>query len=136
LLQGLALSAFLAGHPAAAQTEQPPQTIVVTGANSGIGYEACARLAAQGHTIVLACRSLQKAQETATRLGDSSGGKLIPAECNLASLASIDAFAQQLPSLLGGDAKVDTLCLNAGLCRNVAATDVARTADGFELTGA
>jgi hypothetical protein len=141
LTQGLALSALLVAAPPAVAAA--PQTIVLTGANSGVGYEACVRLLASGggHTLVLACRSLQKAQETAARLGDSynnnnNNNKLIPAECNLASLASIDAFAQQLPALLGGaSAKVDTLCLNAGLCRNVAAKDVARTTDGFELTG-
>lgn len=143
---GLALSALLVGAPPAMAAEATPQTIVVTGANSGVGYEACLRLlaAGDGHTLVLACRSLRKAQETAARLGynnnNNNNNRLIPAECNLASLASIDAFAQQLPALLGGGAgskgaKVDTLCLNAGLCRNVAAKDVARTTDGFELTG-
>jgi hypothetical protein len=142
---GLAVSALLVAAPPAVAAAAP-QTIVITGANSGVGYEACLRLlaAGDGHTLVLACRSLQKAQETAARLGDNNNNnnnnRLIPAECNLASLASIDAFAQQLPALLGGGAgskgaKVDTLCLNAGLCRNVAAKDVARTTDGFELTG-
>ena len=130
---GIALSTLLAGFPAAAVGRGEPQTIVITGANSGIGFEACKRLAAQGHNLVLACRTIEKARDTASRLEEyKAGGTLIPAECNLASLKSIDTFAADLKSLVG---KIDVLCLNAGLARNTGAKDVARTEDGFELTG-
>lgn len=111
-----------------------PKSIVLTGANSGIGYEAAKQLAGQGHTIVLACRSMEKALSTKERIGETPGS-LVAAECDLADLKSIEKFAGQASSLLDGK-KIDVLCLNAGLARNTAATDVARTADGFELTGA
>jgi hypothetical protein len=131
---GLALSSLVLGLPLPVSAQGiDPQTIVVTGANSGIGFEACKRLAQQGHNLVLACRTMEKAVDTADRLKEL-GGNMIPAECDLASLESIKAFADKLPSLVGNK-KLDTLCLNAGLARNTAATDVARTADGFELTG-
>lgn len=116
---------------AATETASKPQTIVITGANSGIGFEACKRLASQGHRIVLACRTQDKAERAVSALSEY-GGSLIPAECDLASLASIQRFSDRLPSLI--DSKIDSLCLNAGLCRNTAASDVARTVDGFELT--
>jgi hypothetical protein len=131
---GVALSSLVLGLPLPALAESgSSQTIVVTGANSGIGFEACKRLAQQGHTLVLACRTITKSLDTAERLKESEGN-LIPAECDLANLASIKAFAEKLPSLIG-NAKLDSLCLNAGMARNTGATDVARTADGFELTG-
>lgn len=131
---GLALSSVLLGLPLPAIADNGvAQTIVVTGANSGIGFEACKRLAEQGHTIVLACRTLEKSLGAAERL-KSVGGSLIPAECDLTSLESIKAFADKLPSLVG-NAKLDSLCLNAGIARNTGATDVARTKEGFELTG-
>jgi hypothetical protein len=131
---GLALSSLVLGQALPAFAEgSDPQTIVVTGANSGIGFDACKRLAQQGHNLVLACRTMEKSRETADRLKDL-GGNLITAECDLASFASIKAFADKLPSLVGNK-KIDCLCLNAGLARNTASTDVARTADGFELTG-
>jgi hypothetical protein len=132
---GIALSSLVLGQalPAFAQGSGEPQTIVVTGANSGIGFDACKRLAQQGHNLVLACRTMEKSVATADRLKDL-GGNMIPAECDLASLASIKAFADKLPTLVGNK-KLDCLCLSAGLARNTAATDVARTADGFELTG-
>jgi short chain dehydrogenase len=129
----------------------PKRTIVITGANSGIGFQACRQLAQRGgggHTIVLACRTLAKAQDAVQRLqGDgtlsSLSSTLIPACCDLADLSSIATFAQTtLPAFLQNNSGVgsrsstiDVLCLNAGVSRNTAATDCARTKDGFELTG-
>jgi protochlorophyllide reductase len=133
---GIALSGWILGQPLPVRAVEPlasPRTIVVTGANSGIGLEACKRLADQGHRIVLACRTLQKARDTAELLRDKPG-QLIPAECDLADTRSMQAFATDLPKLIGSQSKLDTVCLNAGLARNTAAKDVARTADGFELT--
>jgi hypothetical protein len=111
------------------------KTIVITGANSGIGFEACKRLIVKGHTIILACRSMEKAHHAIDRIqqdiGVAMSGKLIPSECNLADLSSIQKFAADITA----NYKTDTLCLNAGVARNTAATDCARTKDGFELTG-
>lgn len=133
-----ALSALILGDSAWASEisesgVQPQQTIVITGANSGVGFEACKRLARRGHRLVLACRTISKAQLAARSLSDY-GGTMIPAECDLASLSSIQSFASQLPTMVG-NSKIDCLCLNAGLCRNTAAsTEILRTVDGFELT--
>ena len=156
-LGGLSLASLLVsvkpvvaqeGDRATTETVAKAKTIVVTGANSGVGYEACKRLALTSTsttTLVLACRTLEKAQMAVDQIrqaqqedGTSSSSiiRLIPAECNLASLASIQHFAQDFPTLLQTEApKIDALCLNAGIARNTAATDVARTQDGFELTG-
>lgn len=133
-LTGYALSAWMLGSSLPAVASEP-KTFVLTGGNSGIGFEAASKLAEQGHTLVLPSRSLDKSKQTIERLQSTiSSGTLIPAECNLASLASIKSFAKELPSLLPPDAKLDTLCLNAGIARNTAAKDVARTEEGMELT--
>ena len=58
--------------------------------------------------------------------------KLIPLECDLSDLSSIDTFVKNLSS--SGTTLFDAVCYNAGLARNVDATDVARTKQGFELT--
>ena len=91
------------------------------------------RLAAEGHTIVLPCRSMKKSLDAVESLS-SFGGNLLAAECDLASLSSIQKFAKELPSIIG-DKKIDVLCLNAGLSRDTGATECIRTEDGFELTG-
>jgi protochlorophyllide reductase len=122
------LSFLLYGKPASADTTK---TIVITGANSGIGFEAAKKLAADGHTIVLACRSLEKATGAAERIKATAiaSSSLIPAECDLASLNSIRKFASEI-----GNMNIDVLCLNAGLSMNTNDKEINRTEDGFELT--
>jgi len=94
-------------------------------------------MAGRGHTIILACRTLSKANEAALKIGGEAEnsaapiGTLIPKECDLADLESVRAFAK---SLKDEGVKIDTLCLNAGVSRNVKAQDVLRTKQGFELT--
>jgi hypothetical protein len=132
----------LSDTQSAAETSKIQKTIVMTGANSGIGLEACKQLAKQGHTLILACRSFDKAQKAIELIQDDGSfpsdaiGRLIPAECDLANLASINSFAARLEETMKTDeVMIDTLCLNAGVARNTEAKDCARTKDGFELTG-
>ncbi len=107
------------------------QTILITGSNSGIGYEASKLLAQRGHTVILGCRTLQKAEDAVERIrAEVSSGTLIPAECNLASLESIRNFVQDLKV-----PQLDVVCYNAGLALNAQGKDIQRTSDGFELTG-
>jgi protochlorophyllide reductase len=138
-------NSLLPTNPAFADIQYPfttPKTIIMTGSNSGIGYDAAKRMATQGHTVILACRSLSKAQDTATKmqleLNDSSSNvqlKLIPKECNLADLSSVRNFVSDLANDKELKNKgIDALCLNAGIARSTGAKDVLRTAQGFELT--
>jgi protochlorophyllide reductase len=112
--------------------DEAPKTILMTGSNSGIGFEAAKKLALAGHKLILPSRTLDKAVATVAALG--GGPNIIPAECDLADLSSIEKFGRELPSLMGSGVSLDIACLNAGLARNTGATDVARTKDGFELT--
>lgn len=122
-----AFSALLITEKTSAET---PKTIVITGANSGIGYEAAKQLAGNGHTIILACRTFEKAAGAAERIKSETtgGGSVIAAECDLASLRSIRKFA----SAVGND--IDVLCLNAGLSMSTDDKEIKRTEDGFEIT--
>ncbi len=91
--------------------------IIVTGGNSGVGKATAAALALQGHSVVLACRSLDKAN---TAAADMSGDVAV-AELDLADLASVRAFADSVET-------VDVLVNNAG----VMGLPLTRTVDGFE----
>ena len=128
----LALAGLLTGGSPVQAASETPKTIVMTGANSGIGFKSCKKLAAQGHSIVLACRSLSKAEDAIQRIRETgvTTGNLTPAACDLTSLESIKSFADSLSI-----STIDALCLNAGIARSTGATDCARTVDGFELTG-
>jgi protochlorophyllide reductase len=109
------------------------KTILLTGCNSGIGFEAARILARQGNTIIMACRTLGKATDAAQKIqAETSTAKLIPAECDLASLESIRQFVKDLPATVEGG--LDVVCYNAGLCLNTDDPKIQRTADGFELT--
>jgi short chain dehydrogenase len=133
---GLVFSAaLLPAIPKSPAIAGEPKTIVLTGANSGIGFEAVKTLASQGHTIVMPCRTLAKSLDAIQRVGPTAG-TLVAAECDLTSLRSIQSFAKELPSLLAStnSKHISVLGLNAGISRNINAVDVARTLDGFELT--
>ncbi|GAG24419.1 unnamed protein product, partial [marine sediment metagenome] len=103
------------------------KTIIVTGGNSGIGFEAARAFAGRGAQLVLACRNPQKAGDAVDRLlAAHADAQVEVLPLDLASLASVRDFAKQFseryPSL-------DVLCNNAG----VMALPLRRTADGFEM---
>lgn len=130
--QASLLALNVAGSPRLVQASaESPKTILVTGANSGIGLEACKRIAATQpqSTLLLACRTIQKAQAAT----ETIGGNSIPLACDLSNLASIAACVQEIQTQRS-IGRIDTLCLNAGLARNAGATDCLRTVDGWELT--
>lgn len=115
----------------------PPRTkknVVITGSNSGIGYNAAAKLAARGYSVTLACRTQAKAADAKRRIEEELGpnlrGDLIPAECDLANLASVRRFAA---SWHATGKPLDVLVLNAGV-QYSGDNDVRRTDDGFEIT--
>jgi NAD(P)-dependent dehydrogenase (short-subunit alcohol dehydrogenase family) len=91
--------------------------IIVTGGNSGVGQATAAALADSGHSVVIACRSIEQAEQAAA---DMSGDVEV-AQLNLADLASVRAFAESVET-------VDVLVNNAG----VMGLPLTRTADGFE----
>ena len=145
LLAGTVSGALLATLPvrnAEAEAAPPPldgvgRTVVLTGCNTGIGYDAAGKLAARGFNVVMACRTAAKAEGAASSLraaaaaaGTPLAGVLEPAECDLASLASVRAFAA---SFAASGRPLHLLCLNAGLQFSGDDT-VRRTADGFEIT--
>lgn len=103
------------------------KTAIVTGANSGLGFEIAKTLANRGARVVLACRDESKAKTAADeiRKGNPSADVMVRS-LDLASLASIDTYVAQF---LTAETKLDLLINNAGLM----AIDESRTVDGFEM---
>ncbi len=103
-------------------------TVVVTGANSGIGLEATRALAAKGAEVVLACRDASRGIAAAESIRSEAGAdvqvEVLPLD--LASLASVRDFAK---ALADRHPRIDVLANNAG----VMALPLRRTADGFEM---
>jgi len=107
--------------------DQTGRTAVVTGANTGIGFEAAAVLAARGAAVVLACRNLDKAKEAAARITAATPGGIVEVQrLDLSALASVREAAEELRARYD---RIDLLVNNAG----VMWTPKGTTADGFEL---
>jgi NAD(P)-dependent dehydrogenase (short-subunit alcohol dehydrogenase family) len=107
--------------------DQTGRTAVITGANTGLGYETAAALAARGAHVVLAVRNLEKGKEAARGIEQATpDAKVQLQELDLTSLDSIRAAADQLRA---DHASIDLLINNAG----VMFTPKSTTMDGFEL---
>ena len=107
--------------------DQRGRVAVITGANSGIGFEAAAMLAAKGARVVLAVRDLAKGEQAAARINDRHpDADIALQELDLASLGSVRAAAQDLKAAYP---QISLLINNAG----VSATPKTLTKDGFEL---
>ncbi|OAQ53393.1 hypothetical protein HTG_07905 [Natrinema mahii] len=103
--------------------DQSGRTIVITGANSGIGLEATRELARNGARVIMACRSAERGADAADDIrGEIPGADLRVEACDLGDLASVRDFAARL------EAEIDVLVNNAG----VMAIPRSETADGFE----
>jgi protochlorophyllide reductase len=108
----------------AAMPSQQGRVALITGASSGLGLESARALAAAGATVLLACRSLAKAEATRQEL--LGAGALDVVALDLADLESVQAAAQQVQERYG---RLDLLLANAG----VMAPPRMRTRQGFEL---
>jgi NAD(P)-dependent dehydrogenase (short-subunit alcohol dehydrogenase family) len=107
--------------------DQTGRTAVITGANTGLGYETAAALAAKGAHVVLAVRNLDKGKNAADRIvAATPGASVAVQELDLTSLESVRAAADQVRSQHD---TIDLLINNAG----VMFTPKATTKDGFEL---
>ena len=103
------------------------KTCIVTGGNSGLGYEAALQLAGKGARVVLACRNTEKARDAIEAITSAKPGASLEAmELDLASLTSVRGFAKNFLDTHGA---LDVLCNNAG----VMALPHRRTPDGFEM---
>ena len=107
--------------------DQSGRVAIVTGANSGIGFEAARVLAKKGATVILACRSEARGKEAVARVQAlKPQGEVRFEALDLASLKSVADFADRMKEDLPA---IDLLINNAG----VMIPPFSRTEEGFEL---
>src|SRR5260370_21405687 len=108
--------------------DQTGMLAVVTGANSGIGFGVSQRLGAAGAEVILAVRNMDKGNKAAQDIRtEHPDARVVAEQLDLASLASIEAFADRL---LTRDQPINTLINNAGI---MTPPTHHITTDGFEL---
>lgn len=106
--------------------------VVVTGANSGVGFETARMLAQAGRPVLMVCRSWQRGDAARERILEELPAAEIQLEvCDLASLGQVRELVGRLEERLDREGRdVGALVNNAGLYR----AHLERTEDGFERT--
>jgi NAD(P)-dependent dehydrogenase (short-subunit alcohol dehydrogenase family) len=108
--------------------DQTGKVAIVTGANSGIGYEEARGLALRGAQVILACRNEEKGAAAVQQICDEYPGAMaVLLPLDLADLASIRRFVE---AFTAHHDRLDMLINNAGV---MAVPELRRTADGFEM---
>ncbi len=107
--------------------DQTGRTVLITGANSGLGQRTAEVLARRGATVLLACRSADRGRRALAAVESVATARPHLLSCNLADLASVRRAADRARELTGD--RLDVLVNNAGIMAPPRAT----TADGFEL---
>ena len=112
------------------QGTKSSRSVLITGANSGLGFEAAAQFTGSGsQRVILVCRDLPKAVEAKSRLVERSGADIFePLGIDISDMASVEEGARQLAAQ--GEV-IDVLILNAGVMPGQAVT---KTRDGYDLT--
>ncbi|RLE22674.1 MAG: short-chain dehydrogenase [Actinobacteria bacterium] len=107
--------------------DQTGRVVLITGANSGIGYEAARALAQHGATVVMGCRNRTKADDAVAAIAETNpSGTTEILEMDLSDLDSVREAAAEF---LAAHDRLDVLVNNAGLM----ATPEQHTAQGFEM---
>lgn len=106
--------------------DQSGRVVVITGANSGVGYESAVALAQKGARVVMACRSVNKAEDAHRELlKRASGAQVDILPLDLGSLKSVREFSENFNARYD---RLDILMNNAGIM----IPPYGKTEDGFE----
>ena len=107
--------------------DQTGRTVLITGANAGLGLVSARTLAAKGARVLLACRNPERGTSALQQVAAAGPAEPELVELDLADLSSVRAAAERVREITGDE--LDVLMNNAG----VMAPPHSTTRDGFEL---
>ena len=123
------LKSYVSGGICRSKASMEGKTVIITGANTGIGKETAMDLAKRGARVIMACRDLNKGEAALKDIVEKSGNtKVTLRQLDLASMRSIDEFAEDINQ---NETQLHVLINNAGLAYP---SQLKRTKDGFEIT--
>ncbi|XP_053476613.1 retinol dehydrogenase 13-like [Ictalurus furcatus] len=121
------LKNHLTGGTCPSKARIPGKTVVITGANTGIGKETARELARRGGRIIMGCRDMGKCEEAAREIrGSTLNPHVYARHVDLASIKSIRSFAEKINQ---EEERVDILINNAAVMR----CPPGKTEDGFDM---
>ncbi|KAK7913641.1 hypothetical protein WMY93_013852 [Mugilogobius chulae] len=123
----VALRRWMGGRSCHSKVRLDGKTVLITGANTGIGKETALDMAKRGARVILACRDITKAHIAADMIRQRSGnGNVVVKKLDLASLQSVRQLAKEIET---NEPRLDILINNAGIMMCPKWT----TEDGFEM---
>ncbi|XP_026880598.2 retinol dehydrogenase 13 isoform X2 [Electrophorus electricus] len=121
------LKNHLTGGPCPSKARLPGKTVVITGANTGIGKETARELAQRGGRIIMGCRDMEKCEAAACEIrGSTLNPHVYARHINLSSVKSIRRFAEEINR---EEKSVDILINNAAVMK----CPPGKTEDGFDM---
>ncbi|XP_050406436.1 retinol dehydrogenase 13-like [Patella vulgata] len=118
---------YMSGGKYRGKERIPGKTVIVTGANTGIGKETALELAKRGAKLILACRDMGRCEKARDEIINESANRNIHCrKLDLASMKSIREFAEKINK---EEAHLDILINNAGIMK----CPKMLTEEGFEM---
>lgn len=112
---------------------QQGRLAIVTGANSGIGYQAAWYLSRAGATVILACRNREKGEAARAKIvseNPTAGNPVAKVEVRILDVADLDSVRRFVEEFLSENKPLDLLINNAGV---MAIPQRRTTPQGFEM---
>eukprot|EP00106_Octopus_bimaculoides_P019099 XP_014786541.1 PREDICTED: retinol dehydrogenase 12-like [Octopus bimaculoides] len=122
----LSIRYYMKGATCTSPVKLEGKTVIITGANCGIGFETARNLLQRGARVILACRDVNKAKSAAKQLSELGSGVVLVEKLDLSSFDSIRTFCKNIKQHI---TSLDILINNAGVYFH----PYAKTEDGLEM---
>ena len=119
---------YIGGGVCTSQARMDGKTVLITGANAGIGKETAINLGRRGARVIMACRDMKRGEDALNDVAEKTGSsKLVLKQLDLASLASVRVLAEDISN---SEPELHVLINNAGV---MVPSELQKTQDGFEM---